>query len=643
MTTDLILGTAGHIDHGKSALIRALTGVDTDRLPEEKTRGITIDLGFTELNLGPYCVSIVDVPGHERFIRNMLAGATGMDLALLVVAADDSIKPQTREHLDILQLLHLQCGVIAITKCDLVDPEWAELVEEEVRELVLGSFLENAPIIRTSATTGMGLESLRNELETACKIAVESRWEHAGAAPFRMAIDRTFTVAGHGTVVTGSISAGTAGIGDELVIEPGGRSVRVRGLQTHNRAVTKVRRGQRAAMNLSGVHHDQIARGHELASPNHLRPTRRFTARIHAVDSLPRPLKNRTRVRLHVGTAELLATLVLLDTDQLNRSKQATGQFFLSGEAVTVWNQPFVIRAESPVQTIGGGHVLIPDGKRLPRHDAKTLERLADLSSSDPIVRAAAALFFAGLNNWHPADLPRTAGIEQADPVVAALRENGTLVEVSVSPTRTLRFHQESLVRLTERIATTLKKLHARYPRRIAIDRNQLQHGFSYLDEAVLDLALSRMQQAGRIRVLPTGIALRGHGPNLTRNEQKLLDQLIERYRLCGLEAPTVQEIQETMGTDRKEMPQLVSLAAAQGHLVKVTNEYYLHRDVDQTCRDKLVSSLAAGPGLTVSQIREILNTSRKYAVPYCEFLDRSGFTCRQGNLRVLAQPQQAE
>ncbi|MFW6171141.1 MAG: selenocysteine-specific translation elongation factor [Planctomycetota bacterium] len=643
MTTDLILGTAGHIDHGKSALIRALTGVDTDRLPEEKTRGITIDLGFTQLNLGPYCVSIVDVPGHERFIRNMLAGATGMDLALLVVAADDSIKPQTREHLDILRLLHLQGGVIAITKCDLVEPEWTDLVEEEIRELVMGSFLENAPIVRTSAATARGLESLRNELEMACETAVGSGRERSAAAPFRMAIDRTFTVAGHGTVVTGSISAGTTRIGDELVIEPGGRSVRVRGLQTHDRTVTEVGRGQRAALNLSGVHHDQIARGHELASPNHLRPSRRFTARVQAVDSLPRPIKNRARVRLHVGTAELLATLVLLDTDELNASGQAICQFFLGAEAVTVWNQPFVIRGESPVQTIGGGHVLVPAGERLARHDERTLERLAELSSSDPVTRAAAALFFAGFNHWHPADLPRAAGIEQTDTVVAALREEGTLVEVSVSPTRTLRFHRDALTRLTDRIRGTLKKLHARYPLRMAIDRKQLQHGFSYLDEAVLDLALSTMQQAGQIRVVPMGLALPGHGPSLTRNQQKLLDQLIERYRLSDLEAPTIKEIQKTMDTAHKDIPQLISLAAAQGHLVKVTNEYYLHRDVDQRCRDKLASSLATGPGLTVSQIREILNTSRKYAVPYCEFLDRSGFTCRQGDRRVLAPPRQAE
>ncbi len=272
MTTDLILGTAGHIDHGKTSLIRALTGVDTDRLPEERQRGITIDLGFAELTVGRHRLGIVDVPGHERFVRNMLAGATGMDLALLVVAADDSIKPQTREHLDILKLLDLRAGVIAITKCDLAEEAWIDLVEEEIRELVAGSFLQEAQIVRTSTATGQGIESLRQALEQAAQLAGEARPAALQGSPFRMAIDRAFTITGHGTVVTGSVSSGTIQMGDELEIEPGGFAVRVRGLQNHDRPASQVHRGQRAAVNLAGIHHDRIGRGHELATPGHLRP-----------------------------------------------------------------------------------------------------------------------------------------------------------------------------------------------------------------------------------------------------------------------------------------------------------------------------------------------------------------------------------
>ena len=274
MTTDLILGTAGHIDHGKTSLIRALTGVNTDRLPEEKKRGITIELGFAELSVGPYRLGIVDVPGHERFVRNMLAGATGMDLALLVVAADDSIKPQTREHLDILRLLDLRSGVIAITKCDLADPDWVSLVEEEVRDLVADTFLAAAPIVRTSVSPATGIEQLREELERAAARAAESRPRAAQNAPFRMAIDRAFTIAGHGTVVTGSVSSGEVQLGQELAIEPGGLQVRVRGLQNHDRSAEQVHRGQRAAINVAGIHHERVERGQELATEGHLQPSR---------------------------------------------------------------------------------------------------------------------------------------------------------------------------------------------------------------------------------------------------------------------------------------------------------------------------------------------------------------------------------
>lgn len=643
MTTDLILGTAGHIDHGKTSLIRALTGVDTDRLPEEKKRGITIELGFAELTVGPYRLGIVDVPGHERFVRNMLAGATGMDVALLVVAADDSIKPQTREHLDILRLLDLRSGVIAITKCDLADPDWITLVEEEVRELVADTFLAQAPIVRTSVSPAMGIEPLRDELEKAASRAAASRARAPADAPFRMAIDRAFTIAGHGTVVTGSVSSGEARMGQELAIEPGALQVRVRGLQNHDRPSEQVHRGQRAAINIAGIHHERVQRGQELATPGHLRPSRRLAARIRAVDSLTRGIKNRSRVRVHVGTAELLATLVLLDTDQVAASQQAMCQLFLAGEAVTTWNQPFVIRSESPVQTIGGGQVLVTHCDRIARNDDATLAKLSDLLAVDPVTRAAAALYFTGLNNWQPRDLARTAGIEQVEPVVDALRQNGTLIEIELSPTRSLSVHRECLDQLTGRIATTLEKLHARNPLRTAIDLVQLRHGFDYLDDAVLKMALASMREAGQVRLGPSTVTLKGHGPKLSQNEHKLLAKLVEDYRAAGLETPTVKQFQQQATKNQSSVPQLIALAAANGDLVQITDQYFMHRDADQACRDKLKGSLSEGTGLTVSQIREILNTSRKFAVPYCEYLDRSGFTRRKGDLRLLAEQQPPE
>ena len=309
-TRDLVLGTAGHIDHGKTALVRALTGVDTDRLPAEKQRGITIDLGFAAMSVAGRRLAIIDVPGHERFIRNMLAGATGLDLAMLVVAADDSVMPQTREHLEILRLLGLSGGLVVLTKCDLAEPSWIDLVEDDVRALTRGTFLEGAPIVRTSVVSGRGLDEVRSTLELLCGTIRPAQ----DTGVYRMAIDRSFTVAGHGTVVTGTVASGRVAVGDELEWQPAGRLVRVRGLHQHERSVETVGRGGRAAINLVGVHHDEVIRGHELAAPGYLEPAQIMTVEVAGSDETTQSLRHRGRYKLHLGTAEVSVVLSLLES-----------------------------------------------------------------------------------------------------------------------------------------------------------------------------------------------------------------------------------------------------------------------------------------------------------------------------------------
>lgn len=636
---DLILGTAGHIDHGKTSLVKALTGVDTDRLPEEKRRGITIELGFAELVLGDLRLGIVDVPGHERFVRNMLAGATGIDLALLVVAADDSVKPQTREHLEILRLLQLQHGVIALTKCDVADADWIDLVEEEVRQLVAGTFLAEAPIVRTSAHTGQGLDQLRHHLAEAAQSAAHARRDVPGA-PFRMAIDRSFTIAGHGTVVTGSVTRGSVHVGDELVVQPGDIRVRVRGLQNHDRAVPEVHRGQRAAINLAGIHHEAIGRGHELATPGHLLPSRLLTARLNLLDSVPRPLKHRSRVRLHIGTAELMASVALLDRNELLPGQWAACQLYLSAPVVCTWGQAFVIRSESPVMTLGGGQVLDPTAARIRRSERPRLEAVQQLASADALQRAAAALYLAGLRDWKPEELARTAGIEDVHAVAEQLRASGQLRSLAISPTRRLLLSRRTLEEVFARFETALRKLHERFPLQLAIQPAQLLMGFKYLgSDAVLDALLDEMVRAGRIRRTKAGIALPGHGPQLSRHEQKLLDDIVARYRASGVEPPTVEEVQAGVGRNAASVPQLISLAVAQGELVLVAPGMYLHAEVERDVRARLTQALSGSEGMTLSQIRELLGTTRKYAVPLCEYLDHCGFTRRVGDLRVLGSP----
>jgi len=643
MARDLILGTAGHIDHGKTALVKALTGVDTDRLPEEKRRGITIELGFAELPLGPFRLGIVDVPGHERFVRNMLAGATGIDLALLVVAADESVKPQTREHLEILKLLRLTCGVIALTKCDLPEPDWLDLVEEEVREFVAGTFLADAPLVRTSAVTGLGLDDLRAALQRAAERAADSlRSRQTGQ--FRMAIDRAFSIAGHGTVVTGSVLSGAAKVGDELDIEPGALRVRVRGLQNHGRSVGEVHRGQRAAINLAGVHHEQLGLGHELAAPGHLVPSQRLTVRLNVVRSAPRPLKNRARVRLHLGTAELMARVVLLDRDVLVPGDWAPAQVFFSQPAVTTWGQPFVVRSESPVTTIGGGEVLDPDAPKLRRGQEQTLRQLADLGADDPLRRTSAALYFRAWKPWQPQDLARIAGTDDGAAICRALVERGDLVEFVVPPARTVHAHRLVLAELCARVAAVLQKMHAQFPLQPLLDRARLASRFAYLrsdalgGDGLLAAVLARMAAAGRITLTERGVALAGHGPQLSQQQRELLERIVAIYRAARFQPPTVQQVQAQVSRNQAAVPELIRLAASQGRLIAIAPDFYLHADLERQMRDTLAERLAHAGGLTVSQIREILDTTRKYAVPLCEYLDRTGFTERQGDLRILRQ-----
>ncbi|HET6881055.1 MAG TPA: selenocysteine-specific translation elongation factor [Pirellulales bacterium] len=640
MPTDLILGTAGHIDHGKTSLVKALTGVDTDRLPEEKLRGITIDLGFAELRLGDFRLGIVDVPGHERFVRNMLAGATGIDLALLVVAADDSVKPQTREHLEILRLLKLEEGVVALTKCDLPEPDWIDLVEAEVRELVSDTFLSGAELVRTSVATGLGLDELKQALTRAAERAAKSARMERLHAPFRLAIDRTFTIAGHGTVVTGSVASGCARVGDALVIEPGGVEVRVRGLQSHDRPSEEVHRGQRAAINLAGIHHDEVRRGQELATPGYLAPSRILTAEIVLADTIAKPVKNRTRVRLHLGTAELMASLVLVDRERLEPGEPAPAQLFLSEPAVCTWGQPFVVRSESPVMTIGGGRVLDPNAKRLPRNDSGVLARLAGLSAEDPIERAAAALSFIGLADWQPSDLVRAAGVDRPDKAVERLVEQGSLIELALSPSRVLRVERRWLEGGFQRIEGILEHEHAEFPLRMMLDRSRLVHRLEYLGpEPIVTAILKAMSRAGRLNETDRGVALPGRGPQLSKNEQKLLADIVETYRAASYEPPTVEEIRARTTKNQQSVEQLVALAVAEGQLVDIGGGFLLHADNERRLRETLVAQMASGEGRTVSQIRELLGTTRKYAVPLCEYLDRINFTRRDGDLRYLAQP----
>lgn len=632
-----VVGTAGHIDHGKSALVRALTGTETDRLPRERERGITIDLGFAALDAGGRRLAIIDVPGHERFIRNMLAGATGLDLAMLVVAADDSVMPQTREHLEILKYLGLSAGLVAVSKCDLVEPDWLDLVEQDIRALVEGSFLEAAPIIRTSAVRGTGIEALRTALgELANRLA-----DRPDPGLFRMPIDRAFSIPGHGAVVTGTIASGSVAVGDELILWPRERPARVRGLRRHDRPADRLDRGTRAAINLVGVRHDEVERGHELAGPGYLRASRVLSVAVTASEEAPGGPRHRTRCRLYLGTTDAASTLILLETNALRPGETGLAQIVTERPVVAVCGEPFVIRAESPMRTLGGGRVLEPTARRLRRRDLAGHAPARARGSDDGPVRVRAALAGIGTAAWTHADLVREANVPLGDVpgLLEQLRRDGSLVDVAAGPRRSRTLAVETLAALEGRMLRALGRLHAASPRHATIRRSNLLAAFRDLnDDALVFAIVDGLVARGPVIGDSRAVALRDHQPRLSQAERQLLARLIAAIHAGGFSPPDQAELNRIAGARGGALLDLLALAVDEGVIVRLGDGLYLHADREQELRTLVVGRLAEdGSTLTLSELRDLLGTTRKFAVPIGEYLDGINLTRRDGDVRRLA------
>ncbi|MGH7223955.1 MAG: selenocysteine-specific translation elongation factor, partial [Gemmataceae bacterium] len=594
-----------------------------------------IDIGFAILDLPPFRLGIVDVPGHERFVKNMLAGATGIDLALLVVAADDSVMPQTREHLEILRLLGLRHGVIALTKCDLVDETTREVVELEIRELVQGTFLENAPLIATSAHSGLGILELKTAIAEACQRVEERR----GKQWFRLAIDRSFIVQGHGTVITGSATSGSLRVGDEVDWLPRGERVRVRSLQNHDQAVEEVHRGQRAAINLAGVHHEDVIRGQELATPGFLLPSRVMTVRLHCLSDMKRPIKHRMPVRFHIGTSEIMCTVALLDADAIEPGQWGLAQVFLDEPAMGVWGQPFVLRESSATQTLGGGQVLQPAARKIRRRHFEMLERIERLWSGEARQRVLTVAWFGAFSGFTIADLVRGANVgpEEAAELVAKLKEQGELVEVVISAARRLILHKDMIGELEERILTALARLHEQFPLMSTHDRQKVQSQLDYVgDDALVHAAVDRLLAGKKLVGDLRRIGRADFKPKLSASLRKLKDKLVAAYQAARFQPPEPSSFAGQAGGNAANLADLFDVCVAEGYLVYIAEDIYLHVDVETEMRRLVTDKLAEGKGLTVAEIRDMLGTTRKYAVPLCEHLDRAGVTRREGDLRVL-------
>ena len=629
-----ILGTAGHIDHGKTLLVRALTGIDTDRLPEEQRRGMTIELGFAELTIKDLRFGVVDVPGHERFVRMMVAGATGIDMALIVVAADDSVMPQTIEHVEILNLLGVRRGVVAITKTDLVEDELVELVAEEVSSLLAGTPFEHAPVCPVSSTTGAGLGVLRQAIiDVARDLGTTS-----SPPPFRLAVDRVFTVPGRGTVVTGSALRGTVAAGEALEVWPGGVTCRVRGLQSHGVQREALTHRQRVAINISGIDRQQVRRGSELATPGYLQPSGMLDVRLECLSSSARPLKSTSIVRLGIGTTEVPARVVLAEGGALQSGETACGQL-RSGEPITAtYGQRFIVRDEAATRTIGGGIVLRPIGRRKHRDAATRIEALRRLETGDAADRVEEVLRVAGFVT--PTDLQTCAraGVELAElpGIRDRLRAEQRWVPVAGTGVHAVPAAFEDLV---HRLTGWLERHHRIHPEQPGRHIDAVSGWLERTTNRTLARPfLDRLIDDRTLKLLGQYVCLPAFAPALSNADEKLVAAMLAEIKAGGFQPPALDSLSVSAQADRKRWDRLATLAVALGRLVQIDAKIYLDAEVERQLRATVADLITRHGGVTVAEVREALASSRKYVVPILEHLDRVGFTRRAGDRRLLAE-----
>ncbi|MBI5167555.1 MAG: selenocysteine-specific translation elongation factor [candidate division NC10 bacterium] len=632
----IVAGTAGHIDHGKTAMVKALTGIDTDRLKEEKERGISIELGFAYLDLpNGERLAIVDVPGHERFIKTMLAGASGIDLVVLVIAADEGVMPQTREHLQICQLLHIQRGLVALTKKDLVDEEWLLMVSGEVKDFLKGTFLEGAPIIPVSALSGEGVVELKAALEALAKGTAPKRAEGI----FRLPIDRVFTIKGFGTVITGTVWAGSLRVGEEVEVYPQGRPSRARRLQVHGQTVEAVRAGQRAAVNLPGIEVSEIERGNVLARPGTLRPSLLLDVRLRLLPEAPRPLKNRSRVRFHAGTSEILARVVFLDRDEdLQPGGEAYARLRLESPAVLLPLDRYVIRSYSPALTIGGGMVLDPSPGRHRRAKPAVVEGLRALERGRPRELLERLLLNTGFSLLPVeelralSDLPSDAFMEGLD----RLRREGLAVALE-SREGTAFLHQQNYRQLADLILDQLRDFHAREPLKEGIGKEELRSKLPpHVSRELFVRLLGDLADQGEVAFARDKVRLAAHRPALTPAEQVLKQRLEAIYRQAGLQPQALEAVLADLGADRKVALDLLRLLLDEGVLVKMKEDLFLHKDAYEKARGLLLEYFTANEAISVPAFKDLLGITRKHAIPYLEHFDEVKLTQRRGDERIL-------
>ena len=629
----VILGTAGHIDHGKTALVKALTGVDTDRLKEEKERGITIELGFTFLDLpSGIRLGIIDVPGHERFVKHMVAGVWGIDLVALIIAADEGVMPQTKEHLDICKLLKVKKGLIVLTKIDLVERELLELVREEVTDIAKDTFLKDAPILAVSSLTGEGIPQL---ISTLNHLSNEVK-ERSSDGLFRLPIDRIFVMKGFGTVVTGTIVSGKLSLGETVEILPSGLEGKVRNLQVYNQPVEEARAGERAAVNLQGIETSAVERGDVLVHPKTLTPTSLLDVYLEYLSIAPRPLKHRTQQRFHMGTSSTTASIFLLDREELAPGEAGFAQLRLEQSVVSFPQDRFVIRGSGAIQTLGGGVVLDTHPIKHRRYSPPVINDLILLKDGSIEQAINQYILRSGMAGISFGDLLNRVAVppNEIQTILKKMIERGDILLVDPEKLKVIEISQYQ--RLREMILIQLREFHQRFPMRTGLAKEEVRTKLPVeLDMKLFQILINGLIQSKEVVLERDKLKLHGH--QISSADEKGLVKRVEEAVLRGkLQPPSPKELSEEWSEEQERVVAVFEHLAHEGVLVKIKSGMYFHRIPFENLKGELIKFLKSHKEITTSQFKELTGASRKYVIPLIEYFDQMKLTLRLGEKRIL-------
>ena len=634
MKKNIILGTAGHIDHGKTSLVKALTGIETDRLKEERERGITIELGFASLLLSTgQTVGIVDMPGHEKFVKNMVAGASGIDVVTMVIAADEGVMPQTKEHMEICNLMGVEHGMIALTKIDLVDDDLLELALEDINDFVKGTFLENKPVVAISCVNDDGIKDFVLTLENICASIKEKKT----SSLFKLPIDRVFSMKGFGTVITGTLTLGNINVGDNVMIYPEKITSKIRGIQVHGSMVEKAEQGMRTAINLQSLDKKTLNRGDVLSTPDTLIPSYIVDAQFHYLKTNEKPIKNRTKIRFHSGTREFLGYIILLDKDELFPNEKAFVQFKLESFVCCIKDDRYVVRSYSPVKTIGGGAVLNPLSKNHKRFNKTIIQGIQSLCEKN---HEESILFFLSLEKHSGlsfAKLRIMTNLSEKKLLIVLQKLLSTQKIILVDKEKQIYIHEAFFKVFTKTIIQKLDEYHTKNPLKKGMPTQELKSKFQYIKAAkFFNIVFNKLSEKNLIVLDKDLIRLSKHKVALKSDQHKIKEDIKQIYKISGLTPPFFKDICAKFKIEKKTAFDVLDMLILEKEIIKAKEELFFHKDNINSLKQKLIGFLSTKGSITTSEFKNMTNVSRKYAIPLIEYFDSIKLTIRIGDTRQL-------